>query len=331
LKTKGLLPIILLSLFFVATATAFHGKTELSCEKCHTMHYSSDVGVPMSDEGPFKHLVTMKRSTELCLTCHSGKAGIPDVVGEDDANGLTGRAAGFFAVINAPNANGHDLQADEISPSELCSTCHSGGNFRTAKIGCIDCHDPHGKEVDDTLNYSYRNLRSASNPDSGMIFRAFVKPGVTGLETYEQRNIGYTAPNTKVSKWREVTNICFDCHHTFNGESYTRNSSGVCIRHPSTDSERGIWEAIDRHGLPQTDPKHWENGTGIGFAMGRVPFIVSEATDYSRATSIATNGSRTTNEVFCLTCHKAHGSRYQNSLRWSIDSNLGCQQCHNKG
>jgi len=294
------------------------------------MHRSEDGGTPVSGEDTSGHLLAKERSSELCLTCHDGQTGTPDVIGEDDVNGLTERSAGFFASINAPNTNGHDLQADRVGHSDLCSTCHSGGSFGTAKIGCIDCHDPHGKDVDDS-NYSYRNLRSEKDPDDVPLFRAFVKPDATELEIYEQKNIGYTAPDTKTSDWREVTNICFGCHHTFSAYGYTRDSNGACIRHPSTDSERGIWEAINRHGQPLTDPIHWANGTGIGFAMGRVPFIVSKATDYVGATTIATNNSRITNEVFCLTCHKAHGSRHKNSLRWPENSNPACQQCHNKG
>lgn len=311
-------------------ATAFHGKG-LICEKCHVMHYSED-GTPLpADEGPFEHLLIKERSTELCLTCHDGKVDVPDVMGQDDANGLTERAAGFFASVNVENEYGHNLQAGKIGASALCSSCHSGGSFSTAKMGCTDCHDPHGKDVNDSLNYSYRNLQWASNPDTSPMFKAFVKPDVTGLQTYEQKNVGYPAPDTKTSDWREVSNICFDCHHVFGDDGYTRNSKGAIIRHPSTDSQRGIREKISKAGLAQTDIEHWQNGTGTGFTIARVPFIVPGATDYAEATTVASKTGKIANEVFCLTCHKAHGSAYKASLRWSPDSSLGCQQCHNKG
>ncbi len=204
MKVKTLLSIFLLNMLLVETVTAFHGKTGLLCEECHAMHQTSE-----PDEGPFAPLLIKESSTELCLTCHNGKPGAPDVIGEDDVNGLVERSAGFFAAVNAPNANGHDLQADNVGLTSLCSTCHSGGRFSTAKIGCIDCHDPHGTDADDP-SHSYRNLRSASEP-------------------------------------------------------------------------------------------------------------------------VVANASGTTNEVFCLTCHKAHGAGHKNSLRWPQNSNLGCQQCHNKG
>lgn len=306
--------IVVSCMLLMETVSAFHGKNELICEKCHTVHYSEDGSIPQPGEGPSAHLLVNERSTELCLTCHDGKAGTPDVIGADDVNGLMERAAGFFAPVNVDNANGHNLGLDGTR-----------GGYGAAEVGCIDCHDPHGRDTRDP-DYRYRNLQWASDVGSEPMIRTYVKPGAMGIEVYEQHSVGYAAPDSETSEWREVTNICFGCHDSFKSDGYTRDSDGTCIRHPSTDSERGIWELISRRGPPHTDPTHWVDGGDIGFAMGRLPFIVSGATDYVEATTVAK-----ANEVFCLTCHKAHGSGYKNSLRWPADSNLGCQQCHNKG
>lgn len=336
---------ILLSVFFLGTDggidAGFHG-TGLICNKCHTIHYSEDgesppttgfgpAGTSGADPGgPFPHLLVKEHSTELCLTCHiDGQGGdgvTPDVHGAD-SNGLTERSAGFFADVDAVNANGHNLAEDKLSSSNFCLTCHFGGDFNTAKIGCISCHEPHGRDPSNP-DYRYRNLQWASNPGGEPIITAFVKSGVTGLAVYERSNIGYAAPTTV--DWREVTNICLDCHHTFSGYFYTRDGGehGTCIRHPNTDSERGAREAINKHTTGGTDPTHWQDGIGIGFSIDRLPFIVSGATSYAEATTVAQN-----NEVFCLTCHKAHGNGNNSAMRWSYreDSNLGCQQCHSKG
>jgi len=319
----SIISIILLSVFSVGTITAFHG-TSLVCNKCHTMHYSESGGIPLDGDigGPFKHLLIKEHSSELCLTCHDGQANTPDVF-RDDFNGLTERAAGSFAGVNQINANGHNLGEDKLGPSEL----PSGGEFNTAKVGCVNCHEPHGMDTNNP-NYRYRNLKKAAIVGSQPIIKAFVNPIATGLNVYEQKNIGYAAPTTQTSDWREVTNICLDCHHTFSGYDYTRSpatASGTCIRHPCTESERSVWEPINKH-TGSIDPTHWVNGTGIGFAVSRLPFIVSGATNYTEATTVAQN-----NEVFCLTCHKAHGADNDSSLRWNYleGSNLGCQQCHN--
>lgn len=319
----------MLSVFCMGAAGAFHG-TALICNKCHTMHYSEDGGVPPGADpgGPFGQLLTKEHSTELCLTCHDGQVGTPDVSGAD-VNALTERSAGHFAAVDVANANGHNLGQDKIGSSSLCVACHFGGEFSTAKLGCTDCHDAHGR-VPGSPEYRYRNLQWASSPGSEPIITAFVNSGATGLDVYERDNVGYPAPSSNPSTWREVNNVCIDCHHTFSGYYYTRDpnhTDGTCIRHPNTESERGAWEAINKHTIG-TDPAHWVDGTGIGFSIDRLPFIVSGATNYAQATTVAP-----TNEVFCLTCHKAHGNGNSSGLRWSyeVDSNAGCQQCHAKG
>lgn len=334
-RMKALLYIILVSLFLVGIAginNAFHG-SGLECEKCHTIHYSKNGDIPPGADatGPFEYLLLKEHVTDLCLTCHDGQAGTPDVLGGDvNASSVSERAAGYFDDADVVNYRGHNLGLDKVGPVDLCLICHFDGDFLTAKVCCIDCHEPHGKDPG-SPDYRYRNLQWASEPGGEPIITAFVKSGVSGIEVYDRANIGYTAPTTETSSWREVTNVCLDCHHTLSGDHYTRKDvpGGTCVRHPNTDSENGAWEEINQHGPPQTDPDHWEGGTGSGFdALERLPFIVSGATGYYEPTNQAAIDVA---EVFCLTCHKAHGSANSFSLRWSAASNSnGCQQCHNK-
>jgi hypothetical protein len=175
------------------------------------------------------------------------------------------------------------------------------------------------------------------------LITAHVNPAAEGLEVYEQENIGYSATRSGdlppgETAWSDVTETCAACHHGFMGYWNTRspgNSSGVCIRHPVAasigNSAYNASEPIDGPS-GSTDPEHWEGGSGIGFdgsAPGRLPFIVPGAENYANAIVVDAD----TNEVFCLTCHKAHGTQNENSMRWNYreGSNLGCQQCHNKG
>lgn len=77
-----------------------------------------------------------------------------------------------------------------------------------------------------------------------------------------------------------------------------------------------------------TDAANWVSG-GAGFTVSRLPFTVTGAADFASASVVST-----TNGVFCLSCHKAHGSENPFSLRWdygarTATSAAGCQQCHN--
>ncbi|MFC1713270.1 cytochrome c3 family protein [Candidatus Poribacteria bacterium] len=341
MKTRILVLTTLLSIFFVRSAglaSTVHGDA-LVCATCHTIHYSQqhdysgDPGsgdldstpmqAPMDaggtpDDGPYVNLLRTKGNA-LCLACHDDQVGMPDVVGSG-VNGLVERSAGFFPANETDNFKGHNLASEE--PGYLCLRCHFGGEFAMATVKCVDCHDPHGREPDNDLGseYRYRNLWWAYRPGGEPPIKALLGTG-TGLEVYEQSNVAYTAPSSNT--WREVTNICLDCHHTYSGDDYTRNESGGCILHPVTDSERGAQEPVRRTPAGETAPDHWESES----ITSRLPFIVTGANTYTEAKDTEKS------EVFCLTCHKAHGSGEPFALRWDYSSMTaieGCQQCHNK-
>jgi predicted CXXCH cytochrome family protein len=69
-------------------------------------------------------------------------------------------------------------------------------------------------------------------------------------------------------------------------------------------------------------------GVGSGFGgASRVPFVSVGASDFDAATALDT----TKNAVFCLTCHKAHGSENAFALNWdpqTVPRPKGCDQCH---
>lgn len=313
----------------------YHNDNTLVCSDCHTMHHSMKHGfdggtvgsAPASGGnwlgagGPNKSLLKLP-ATQLCLACHDGQTFAPDVV-SNDANGIGDkRAAGFFAALETPNYKGHKLSAD---PGELCSRCHFSGSMATAAVTCTDCHVHHG-------NGRYRNLQWASVPGGEPMIVALTRPGVSGMQKYSEDNTAYIAPVGSDSTYREVTNICIDCHHSFFAPSYTGNTTPY-HRHPGTNTESGFHAPINKTG-GNTDPVNWmkgESGGGNGFNVPRLPFIVAGDKDmgFAAATTVASN-----NEVFCLSCHKGHGSQYAFSLRWDGAGGPGisqaCQQCHNK-
>jgi hypothetical protein len=148
------------------------------------------------------------------------------------------------------------------------------------------------------------------------------------MARYEQANVRYPSPAGADTSFLEVTTICSDCHHTFMDQgTYTRNAPGdPWLRHPGTYSEAGSHRPVDGGAAISTNPDFWVNGT---FATPRLPFIVAGATSFGAAGAVDAK-----NEVFCLTCHKAHGSSEPFALRWHYGgfpqpvTSDGCQQCH---
>jgi hypothetical protein len=305
------------------TFETYHSGTMLHCGNCHVMHASDDgqgYNGPAQSPTGYPYLLRASNPTELCLTCHDGHADIPDVV-TADTNGLTERAGGFFAAPGAPNANGHKLGP---GTTDLCLRCHfRGPTDPEPEVTCTDCHAAHG-------NGRARNLQWAYYPPGTPPLGLFVDPSASGMAKYEQSNVAYGTDGT--DSLREVTNICIDCHHVFSGSWNTDpDGDGIPNKHPVTETEWGetirVRDGDARH---TTDSGHWVDGTGAGFGVPRVRFLVDPATTYSEATVVSAD-----NTIFCLTCHKAHGSDNPDGLAWPQQDALvgpnGCDQCHNRG
>lgn len=194
----------------------YHNGDTLICSDCHVVHASqqhsytggSDVSPPSGppenypwSPTPIGKLLRRASSIQLCLACHDGQVGVPDVL-KNDTNGLGDkRAAGFFpADPDTTTYDGHNLGT---VPGSLCTRCHFDipNQFPVAQFTCIDCHNPHG-------NGNYRNLQWASSPASTTPIIAFTD--AAGISKYDQDHVGYSAPSVGDATDNEV--FCLSCH-----------------------------------------------------------------------------------------------------------------------
>lgn len=161
------------------------------------------------------------------------------------------------------------------------------------QMTCTACHDPHGSA-------NYRNLRpspSGTGRAASVPVIGVQKPATGGPEqVYTRANVVYVSG---LSTW------CLDCHDTYEAQS----------SHPWDRPIYGSWA---------TDYAWWSTGTFNPRAPVQSPLYV--ATDTAPAVPSQDD------EVFCLSCHKAHGSTlYKATLDFgdSSDPTSLCNQCHN--
>ncbi len=309
-------------LLLPATVTAgdYHVPGTLQCGDCHLQHGTDPQNPAFA--GPFTYLLKKNSVNELCLSCHDGTdAAAPDVqdpVVMYNSTSAQESGAGFIVPAGLDNPNGHALGLPMTTPLQGASSL--------SELNCTSCHAPHG-------NGNYRNLNqdpagtgvTISVIEGVQVFTQ-IKPDIppssnTSVIAYSRDNIGYA---------RGLSTWCVACH-----DQLSANNTAALPAHFNTHpSDIPLNEfGISAH----TDGAHWTSGAGEGFAAGgglaggpRVPFQVPNADDF-----ISAREAKSTNEVSCVSCHKAHGSSYRKGLIWPYleggDAYLsGCQQCHNK-
>ena len=314
-----------------ALAGEYHGGGQSQCSDCHIMHASKN-NVPWIVSQPL--LKNPGGETPLCLSCHDGSSvDAPDIVASGTSSSPTsmvataytskfGSSAGFFQsdCTTVESHLGHSLYAGASVTAPL-----STSYIKTGALVCSDCHDPHGSP-------NYRNLLSDPNPNhSGTVS---IVPGVGVSETvsvnlnspnpatsFDTANIGFYT-NNNIKAW------CTDCHDAL-AQEVPGNPSSHYMRHPSD-----VAFSSGSH----TDVSNWAAG-GAGPDTGFGTDVGDGAAGIPRLRFGSSTGSPVTTSpsdtVFCLSCHKAHGSKYKSGMVWPLsvtgaDSTSGCQQCHSK-
>ncbi len=329
--------VVLFSLFvFSGTALANsgpHGSYNAltdACAGCHRAHTAGAAKL-LIDDVP-----------NLCLTCHGSAApgantDVMDGVFDTGGNLLGG---GFANFKGSPTTSSHSIDGSQKnawgsgttwSSTYDCAGCHnpdSGlvwpgaptwgispgalptypgrGQNVTMPLTCTSCHDPHGGR-------NYRLLQQRMHPDSpqqtdppGYVLVTSNEPGGQNPDQ-PGYTPNYTSPNYRLG----LGDWCTGCHYTYHQE--------VSVQPFNAEDGKGL---ITRY-------RHKMNMT-LGALTTNLPLE-----------DPAGDGKNGNDQVFCVTCHYAHGSNVSmtgqatvaptnDSALLRIDNRGVCEDCHKK-
>jgi len=354
----------------LAFSSVVKAKVTGLCSNCHTMHYSQHGSVlaAWGSGGPYQYLLIND-----CIGCHSNSSGNATIVNgtpmvltssapaypPDGSSSSTLAGGNFYWLVNGNGSYDKDTLGHNVTDipgvdkdgnngnsapgGTNCATCHDT-NLLTPQThsgrtysGCEFCHnvkhhaDDSSTVVGETGGW-FRFLNFCSYHPSTYQPDGFV--GVKGIEASDwEQNPSSTGHNeyqgaSGSDTSHSISQYCAVCHGDFHdkpGESSDTGGSSPWLRHP-TD-----------YAIPNSGEYAYAFGAsgGTGTYDPLVPISRPDMTSFTAVSSQVRIG---TDQVQCLSCHRAHGSPYPDMLRWdyttcnagTANSNCGCFVCHTK-
>ncbi|MBM3472876.1 MAG: hypothetical protein FJX75_06380 [Armatimonadetes bacterium] len=336
---------------FAGTALAAHAHsgTSLGCSSCHVMHGQRNDGAEKFNNGDgYEHLLVAGSINETCLYCHNGKSSYPDVVASGASTDMIpvaadkntsggqsteylgdpyGASAGCF--LSDWTATTNSKFEHDLALAAAAQAPQNGWTSPATGMTCGSCHEVHG-------NLNWRNLKLRPNGTTDINITENEAGADVQMDTAKSGKSQKRTDAIAFNEGNDLSNWCIDCHRNLNSSITTKHPVDRSLAEAAAANvDRANWTATSGWGFGTTiDPE----STGTEYGIPRVRFAQT-GNSFSACTTVAE-----ANEVMCLTCHKAHGSRYDSLLVWpyvryssasppysSIDRNAACQQCHNRG
>ena len=316
--------VLWLSVGSPARAGDWHiGNDGMICSDCHVMHGSRRgiaYGGGMPNPTGYPSLLKAATPSELCLTCHDGTSGsddsAPDVAGAAsyETTALKRSAGAFQAASGVATDNGHNLDVGgDTAP---------GGTWSSVSgLNCTDCHAAHG-------NAYYRNLlpQPGTAPTERPVTAVTQSVTTPTATQYSVDNLRYTNSTNGLAAW------CQGCHTNFHGQPGDVNMGGASGGDPPASNS--YWLRHPTAGVTMAQGVtngHIDSSYWFATAVSRVPVV-------SPSGVIPGTSGSSDNEVFCGSCHKAHGLTHPAGLIWDNPSSSSledgtttretCQSCH---
>ncbi len=350
----------------------FHRGGVGRCNGCHTMHNSQNGRPNTYNTGgtvgnSYAHLMRAADSTSVCLYCHHDASNyrkeIIDIVVSNPPAPESLTPGGNFGWLkrdytweggSSPGRNhGHNIVAQDFGYTADTRFAEGpGGSYPAGTLGCISCHDPHGRfrrladgsEVPEGPKIIASGSNGIQNPGSnatgayrllaGAGYRSSLAPGhvfanrtpVAVIPAYpwiDDGGFGWTPTvnrseadsDTRVAYGRGTSEWCANCHAAIHNPDYPTN-----LRHPAGNAAAlGAAVAANYNAYVKSGDLTGSLNTSYS---SLVPFEM-QVTDYPTLASTAVNstaGPTASSNVTCLSCHRAHASAWDSIGRWNFNA-----------
>jgi hypothetical protein len=252
------------------------------------------------------------------------------------------------------DSHGHNVIAFDfnlVADARFPGNVAPGGSYPTGSLGCQSCHDPHGKYriVDNPVTTPVKStigqkvLPIGASGSSGALPTADYAVGVYRLlggngyytssagagyaftndspiavapSTY---NRAETTNDTRVAYGKGMSEWCSNCHALFHGQA--SGSSGSEFKHPSGASATLTADVVNNYNA------YVKSGDLTGLAASSYTSLVPFEEGGKDLTVLASHavidgsqkgGPTTSNNVMCLSCHRAHASAWDSAGRWNF-------------
>lgn len=239
---------------------------------------------------------------------------------------------------------GHSIVAADFGyAADSVITSAPGGTFVSANLACTSCHDPHGRYrrfADGTVAttglpiFNSGSYNSSKDPIATVsavgVYRilggvgyapksypavpfAAAAPEAVVASTY---NRSEATSQTGIAYGQGMSEWCANCHTGMLQGSYTSGMAG--LRHPAGNGAKLTaaiatnYNAYVRSGVM--------SNTGYSFST-LAPFehgtnVYADLKSWAVTGANNTPNASTTDNVSCLSCHRAHASAFESSLRY---------------
>jgi len=253
--------------------------------------------------------------------------------------------------------HGHNIIASDYGyVQDTLLTTAPGGTYPAANLACSSCHDPHGRYrrfADGTYNttglpiFNSGSYNDSAEPvanvaavgayrilgGNGYLPKSLVNSGYSTAFTTDPMDVVVASTynrsedidQTGIFYGRNVSEWCANCHTDLHQESFPSGTAG--FRHPSANGAKLTSTIVTNYNAYVTSGIMTNTNTAKAFST-LAPFATDtqDRTVMKPQAVTGTGGNSNhaaataSDNVMCLSCHRAHTTAFESMLRWNQSS-----------